>query len=79
MTEIELQERFCANCERPDCMRCAAFAAHYESENSDHDVDPAACDYYEDDDIDVPSLTERERYELQCEINETAADCNIGF
>jgi len=68
MTEIELQERFCANCERPDCMKCAAFAAHYESEDGDHDVDPAACDYYEDDDIDVPSLTERERYELQCDI-----------
>lgn len=46
-------------------MKCAAFAAHYESENGDHNVDPAACDYYEDDDIDAPSLTERERYELQ--------------
>ena len=74
MTELELQERFCANCERPDCMRCAAFAAHYESENSDDDVDPAACDYY-----DEPSQSERERYELQCEINETAADAYMNY
>lgn len=57
----------------------ACQTADFKAWYGDHDVDPAACDYYEDDDIDVPSLTERERYELQCEINETAADCNIGF
>ncbi len=79
MTELELQERFCANCENPDCMRCAAFAAHYESENGGDEIDPAACDYYEDDDIEVPSLTDREKYDLQCEINETAADVYMNF
>ena len=66
MTELELQERFCENCENPDCMRCAAFAAHYESEN-------------DDDDIEVPSLSDREKYDLQCEINETAADLYMNF
>lgn len=50
------------------------------AETTDSEIyDYFDCDYYEDDDIDVPSLTEREKYELQCEINETAADCNIGF
>ena len=61
MTEFELQEQYCSRCESPNCMRCRAFAAHYESENGDDDVDPAACDYYEDDDINVASLTDRER------------------
>lgn len=77
MTELELQNHYCVNCERPNCYQCEAFAAHMRTElgYDEHDTSDDYCD----DDVDVPSLSEREKYELQCEIDETAADLYMNF
>ncbi|MBQ9821794.1 MAG: hypothetical protein IJM58_06695 [Muribaculaceae bacterium] len=72
MTEYELQEQYCSRCERPDCISCQAFASHLADEWGWNETDPAA-------EEDCISDTDRERYDLQCEIDETAADVYMNF